>query len=64
MSDGSKLRDHLHENTYHIWIQRAQDKDRWRSLLGTVVGNLQGNSWPAETVRSQEGSRAMGLGGI
>jgi len=38
VSDGSKLHDYLHENiTYLSWIQRAQDKARWRSLVGNVV---------------------------
>jgi hypothetical protein len=52
MSDDSKLHDHLHENiTYHSWIQRTQDKARWRSLVGTIVENVQGNSWPVEIIR-------------
>jgi hypothetical protein len=38
VSDGSKLHDYLHENITHLsWIQRAQDKARWWSLVGNVV---------------------------
>lgn len=52
MSDSIKLHDHFYEDiAYHSRIQRVQDKARWPSLVSTVVGNLQGNSWPAETIR-------------
>jgi hypothetical protein len=42
ISDDSKLHSHGHETIiYHNWIQLAQDKGQWPSLVNTVV-NLQG----------------------